>query len=202
MRIYSPVVEAYLRVRWRSKRGDEIADTVQNVMLDCLRDDGPLTGLGTEQCPSFRAYLFGITRIAALREERLERKLPCPTDPELLTKVPSAVDDVTVTRAFDVAFGAALVKLALERMLNSAADAETSLLRQRVLKLRYLEGITPAEIALRTGVEVSRVYKQIESARNDFRGAFLSVVAEQHPLSTQRETIIECEEILRAFMSQ
>lgn len=196
-RIYAPVVEAYLNARWRGARADEIGDVVQEVMLDCVKPDGALASINPEKCPSFRGYLYGVTRIAALREEARARKRPATVCPEVVAQ--QAADDPSLVQAFDLAFGGALVQVALERLLRLHADPETAALRHRVLQLRYVEGLTPADIAESTGMDVKRVYRHLEAARADFRVTFMSVVAEHHQFATRSETLDECEAILRSL---
>src|SRR5262249_21703359 len=55
---YTPVVRAYLAVRWRgSKLLRELDDTVQDVFLECLRNGGLLERVRADRPGGFRAFL-------------------------------------------------------------------------------------------------------------------------------------------------
>ena len=70
-RCYAPVIHAYLGARWRgSALARELEDAAQEVFLDCFRDGGALERAERDRPGGFHAFLYGVTRVVALRFER------------------------------------------------------------------------------------------------------------------------------------
>src|SRR4051794_37515406 len=69
-RRYEPVVRAYLTARWRSSgRLGWLDDAVQEVFVECFRRGGALDRVEPDRPGGFRAFLYGVVRIVALRAE-------------------------------------------------------------------------------------------------------------------------------------
>src|SRR5262245_23216179 len=67
---YAPLVRAYLAARWRqSPCAGELDDAVQEVFVDCFKPDGVLARADAAGAGGFRAFLYGVVRVAALRVE-------------------------------------------------------------------------------------------------------------------------------------
>src|SRR4051812_46535185 len=79
-RRYLGVVRAYLAARWRrSALLGELGDAVQETFVECFRRGGALEAAGAGLVPSFRAFLYGVTRNVARRfEARPARPDPLP----------------------------------------------------------------------------------------------------------------------------
>src|SRR4029450_7119500 len=71
VRLYFPVVRAYLAARWKSSRYTEREeDALQEVFFEFLRGGGALEHVDKSRAGGFRAFLFGVVRNVALRVER------------------------------------------------------------------------------------------------------------------------------------
>src|SRR4051812_16682848 len=82
-RRYEPVVRVYLAARWRSsERIRTLDDAVQEVFVECFRGGGALDRLDPDRPGGFRAFLYGVVRIVALRAEsaRARGKVRVPID--------------------------------------------------------------------------------------------------------------------------
>ena len=67
-RQYLPVVRSYLRVRWQgTPLREEIEDAVQDVFVECFKDNGALGRVDPSRSNGFRAFLHGVVRNVALR---------------------------------------------------------------------------------------------------------------------------------------
>jgi hypothetical protein len=70
-RRYEPVVRAYLKARWRGSedRLQNVADAAQEVFIECFRTGGVLDRADRSRPGGFRAFLYGVIRVVALRIE-------------------------------------------------------------------------------------------------------------------------------------
>src|SRR5262245_17297665 len=84
-RSYLPVVRAYLGARWKdSPLSSEIDDAVQNVFIECLKEEGLVERADPSHPGGFQALLKSAVRHVALRMERARaRRLKRVGDGEL-----------------------------------------------------------------------------------------------------------------------
>ena len=74
-RIYTPVVRAYLARRWGgTPLIGELDDALQEVFVDCFRDGGVIERAEAARDGGFRAFLYGVVRVVALRVETRRAK--------------------------------------------------------------------------------------------------------------------------------
>jgi RNA polymerase sigma factor (sigma-70 family) len=192
---YLPAVEAYLRARWRDNALLSLVDdAVQEVFVDLFRPAGALARADREK-GGFRALLFGIARIAALRfesESVRRREAPAPST-VLRAWLP---DEEAAARAYDRAWAQRMLAEARELMAaRLQAHGERAPRWLELLELRYHDGLPIRDIARRWSVDAARLHHEFASARAAFRAALLATVARYHPGSTQ-DVEAECRQLL------
>ncbi len=196
-RRYEPVVRAYLGARWaNSPASAEIDDHVQEVFLECFRVGGVLARADSNQPGGFRAFLYGVIRIVALRaESRLSRNAGrSPASTVDFAAIPS--DEMTLSRLFDREWATAQVRAAAELHQERARmQGDEALRRVEILRLRFSEGLPIRDIARRWGIDAETLHRAQTRARREFKQALIDVVRFQHPTSGE-EIQRECEEIL------
>jgi RNA polymerase sigma-70 factor (ECF subfamily) len=178
-RRYEPVVRAYLAARWRTPaKAGNLDDAVQEVFVDCFREDGPLGRVDPDRPTGFRAFLYGVVRNVALRFEvdyRREREVQAGD----LDAIES--DEETLSRVFDRAWASLLLKdaaeLQAERAREKGGEAER---RVELLCLRFEDGLPIREIARRWEVDPGWLHHQYAQAREEFKRALRDVVRDQH----------------------
>jgi RNA polymerase sigma factor (sigma-70 family) len=176
---YLPVVRAYLRARWRNRVPEsELEDALQEVFVECLREQGVLQRNRARRGAGFRAYLFGAVRNVALRaEEARSRKIDAPRTDSFEADGLAAGDESS-SRAFDRAWAAAIVREAAERQKEAArSEGEAALRRVELLRLVFQEERGIAEIARDWDVPAEAVHRDYAKARAEFASALKSVVA-------------------------
>ena len=193
---YLPVVRSFLASRWQDSASEALVDdAVQNVFLECFREQGILVNSVPERIPRFRAFLFGVVKKIALRTERTlarqARMTPGGVDWEAL---PS--DDEALSTVFDRAWARSLVQEAAELYERRAAAGDREAQKEvELLKLRF-DGEAPVrEIAARWGVEAGAVHRMYRRARRQYRKLLRQVVAFHHPGSAA-EIERECSDLL------
>jgi len=182
-RRYLPVVRAYLCARWRGTRLiAEVEDAVQEVFLDCFRDEGALTRADPDRASGFRTFLFGVTRNVALRLERKRARERVRIPPGGLDVDRIEAGDPELSTVFDRAWAVSIIEQAGKRQLELAReqgpDAER---RYEILRLRFEGGLAIRDIARRLDLEPARAHKEYARAREEFRAALLQVVAFHSP---------------------
>jgi RNA polymerase sigma-70 factor (ECF subfamily) len=192
-RRYLPVVPSYLLARWR---GDplraEVEDAVQEVFLDCFRDGGVLARAAPGKGQGFRAFLFGVARMVALRFEerrgrRRERQAPTGLD---LADVDAG--EPGPSTLFDRAFALAVVREAAALHARRAREeGEEAERRVEILRLRFTEDLPIREIARRWGVPAEGFHTDYARARREFERALREVVAFHLP-GPPEEVEAEC----------
>ena len=180
---YVPVVRAYLAARWRgSKQIQDLDDTVQDVLVECLKEGGLLERARADRPGGFRAFLYGAVRHVALRAEaqRARRRAREPAEMINLEGMPG--NEETLSRVFDRAWAKAVVREAAERQAVLAAQrGEEALRRVELLRLRFHEGMPIREIARVWGVAPASLHQEYARARQEFRSALRDIVAFHHP---------------------
>jgi RNA polymerase sigma factor (sigma-70 family) len=182
-RRYEPVVRSYLGARWRSSSHLQVMDdAVQDVFVECFRRGGALDRLEPDRPGGFRAFLYGVARVVALRVEsaRVRGKEQSPPDGFDAQEV--AADDTRLSLAFDRAWARALLA---EAAVRQAEDAErvggTARDRIELLRLRFHDGLPIREIARRWDRDPDAVHREYARARREFQAALTTVVAFHHP---------------------
>ena len=68
---YAPVVRAYLEARWgNTPLAEFLDDAVQEVFVECFKQDGVLDRADDIRFGNFRQFLLGVVRNVALRIEK------------------------------------------------------------------------------------------------------------------------------------
>lgn len=180
---YEPALRRYIAARWRLPLDHEhVLDATQEAVLECLKDGGALSRVDADRSSGFRAFLFGVARHVALRQEEQRRRgAVTPILPEH-----APVDERRLSAVFDGAFAEILVSEALELMCVRRAEGGGAL-QSELLDMNYVQGLPAREIAVRLQIEVTRVYKLLHAARRDFRAALLDVMRSQHPEKSDAE---------------
>jgi RNA polymerase sigma-70 factor (ECF subfamily) len=182
-RRYGPVIRSYLTSRWRSTSclGD-LNDAVQEVFVECFKQDGLLARAERDRPGGFRAFLYGAVRNVARRIESLhargrQQQLPSSLDWEEVGGAESSP-----SRAFDRAWAKALLRDAARLQEERARDAGPAAVRRvELLRLRFHEGLPIRDIASRWGVDAAALHHDYARARQEFKAALLDVVAFHHP---------------------
>lgn len=197
---YEPVVRAYLSSRWTTSRHRaELDDAVQEVFLECFRDDGALVRASARS--RFRTFLYAVTRNVARRvEERaaLRQRKVGGTDP---LELQIASDDESSSRVFDRVWAEQIIQQA-RGLLEQRAGAlgERALRRTEILKLRFHENRAIRDIAVEWGVEAAFVHHEYAKARTEFTKALRDVVSFHQP-GVPEGVDRECERLLSLLRS-
>ncbi len=177
---YLPVVRAYLAARWRgTPLRFEIDDAIQEVFVDCFKERGALERADRDRHGGFRAFLYGVTRVVALRAERkrVRRKVRASGgfDADRAER-----DEESLARVFDRAWATQLMREAAERQAENATTPE-ALRRVELLRLRFKDGLPIRTIAARWEADPAAVHRAYAKARREFKAALEEVVAFHHP---------------------
>jgi len=194
-RRYAQVIRAYLAARWRgSVLVGEIEDAIQEVFVDCFREDGALGRADPGRPGGFRAFLYGVVRHVAQRIERARAKTGLRLGDE--HDVPAR--QRSLSAEFDRAWASAIMRQAARLQGNLARAAGPDAIRRlELLRLRFHEGMPIREIAELWNEEAARIHHQYAKARAEFRSALHTVVAEHLTASTPKiekeaERLIAC----------
>lgn len=181
--LYLPVVQAYLRARWRGRlRDTEIDDAVQEVFISCFREGGVLDRVGKSGEQSFRSYLFGAARNVALGLERSRLARVDRNVGETFDEETHAVDEASLEALFDaqwlknVVLRARKLQADRSRSLGEAAQRRIELLR-----LRFGLGLKIREIATRWEMNPKRLHKDYAQACADLRECIRLVIGFDNP---------------------
>ena len=195
---YLPVVRAYLEARWRDRLStEELEDALQEVFVECLREEGVLARLADGRRQDFHGYLFGVVRNIALRVETArKRKLDAP-QPESFHPDEVARDESSLSRVFDRAWAESLIREAGEKLGRNACEAgERAARRVELLRLLFQEQLAIPEIALRWEVAPDFLHHEYATARSEFRRALEEVIAFHRPDDPHVAVERECREML------
>jgi RNA polymerase sigma factor (sigma-70 family) len=194
---YLPVVRAYLRARWRDRVPEtELEDAVQEVFIECLRDEGVLERNRSRRGAGFRAYFFGAVRNVALRaEEARSRKIDTPRTDSFEADLMPAGDESS-SRAFDRAWASAIVREAAEKQKEAArSEGEAALRRVELLRLVFQEERGIADIARDWDVQPELLHREYAKARAEFAAALKDVVA-FHVTESDAAVDRECRDLM------
>lgn len=184
-RTYLPVVRSFLRARWRGTAlATELDDAVQEVFVECLRQNGVLSKADAE-CGDLRGLLFGVARnVAARFEERAKKRLGRGQ------AAGSAIDGIparepSLSILFDREWARTLMRLAGERMRARAENGSAGArLRIELMRLRFTESLSIREIAAQWEVDPDAVHRAYAKAREEFKACLRRIVAE-HTVRTE-----------------
>jgi RNA polymerase sigma-70 factor (ECF subfamily) len=197
-RLYAPVIKAYLVARWRkSAYLKELENAIQEVFLECFKQNGVLQRCERGRPGGFRAFLYGAVRHVALRFEthRARRREWQPLNGEL-ESIPK--EEASLSQVFDRAWVQALLQEATQQQAAHARQTgEDALRRVELLRLRYQEGLPIREIARRWNTDREKLHRECTRAKQEFRRALLEVVAFHHPGSPEEVERV-CAELLDA----
>jgi RNA polymerase sigma-70 factor (ECF subfamily) len=192
-RRYASVIRSYLGARWKS--GPLLADlddAAQEVFVQCFRAEGPLERVEPERPGGFRGYLYGIVRNIARGFERSRRKEP--SGPAVDIDAIEARDE-PLSRVFDRAWAAALLRRAAERQAQDARGDDRAKRRVELLQLRFGQDLPIRDIAKRWNVDPAPLHEEYRRARRDFLAALRIIVADENP-GTREQVEAECERLL------
>ena len=193
-RRYLPVVRAYLHARWRRRlSAEEIEDAVQDVFVECFKDDGVLDRAPTIESQGFRGFLYGVARHVALRVEERNAKPDRPRG-ETFYGDEQTADGSSLSKVFDRAWAHSIMREAGELQATRAREAgESGVRRVELLRLRFQEGLHIRDIARMWRTEPATLHHQYAQARKEFERALRDVVASRQPGSPEsvRSTCLE-----------
>jgi RNA polymerase sigma-70 factor (ECF subfamily) len=196
-RVYRPYICALLAERWHDLRDrNDLEDTAQKVLLECIKEGGPLATVGPDRPGGFRAFLRGVVRNFAKRAEpdRAQASIRHSGNPDDLQQVPDPLD--SPSRQEDREWARALMREAADVHADDARQAgPDSERRLELLRLRFHEGLTIREIAGRWRADAARLHHEYAKARQEFRAALLLVVRSHRP-GTAVEVERACAELL------
>ncbi|MHC4938546.1 MAG: RNA polymerase sigma factor [Planctomycetota bacterium] len=173
VRIYTPVVRAYLLARWRGQPlVGEADDAIQEVFIDCFKEQGALTRVEEDRPGGFRAYLHGVTRNVALRAEERRARRQMMTG-SVLEKV--AADEESLARRFDREWALGLIREATRIHAERATD-EATLRRVKLLQLRFGDGLPIREIAARWQEPAEQLHREYAKARREYHAVLREVL--------------------------
>ena len=184
-RNYLQVIRRLLEARWRgTPMHRELDDAVQEVFVECLRPDGPLSRLNAER-GSVSGVLFGVTRNIARRfEERAAKRAGQGQGTDSMFR-DIAARESSLSVVFDREWARTMVRMAGERMrVRAESGSPGARLRAEVLRLRFTEGLPIRDIATQWDVDPDSVHRAYAKAREEFRGYLRRVVA-QHAVRTE-----------------
>ena len=195
-RRYDGVIRTYLARRWRlSTVHDDVTEGLQEVLLECLRPEGPLGRVDAERPGGFRAYLYGVTsRTAVALERRMARarrgNAKAGFDPDRVER-----DEQTLSQAFDRGW-AEMVGKEARRLLFLRSQKDPKLARRmHCLELRYVEGLPPRAIAEKIDCTPEQVYELLRGAKGDYRNALFEVMSSYFPGASEKDLENRCQEL-------
>lgn len=164
---YVPVVRAYLLARWReSSLRSCVEDAVQEVFVDCFREDGALGRVDPQHGGTFRSFLRGVTRLVARRFEVARVDAPLHDAEGLHDR------ERELGQVMDRAWAQALLRAALELQLERAQQRDVRTVRRvEILRARVLEEHPVREIAAAMELPRELVHREYARARREFLAA-------------------------------
>jgi RNA polymerase sigma-70 factor (ECF subfamily) len=192
-RRYESVIRAYLVARWRgSTRVTEIDDAVQDVFVDCFREDGALERADPKR--SFRAFLYGVVRNVARRNEEKHARR---REMQASTRFDLEAREESLSKVFDRAWAHAIMRQAGRLQAERArAKGGVALRRMELLRLRFNEAKPMREIAREWDMEAGSLQYEYARAREEFEAALREIVRDHRPDTAVEE---ECASLLQYF---
>ncbi|MEN8152150.1 MAG: sigma-70 family RNA polymerase sigma factor [Planctomycetota bacterium] len=182
VRRYGEVARSYLAQRWRTSPVlQELDDAVQEVFVECFRENGVLSRADPERSGGFRAYYFGVIRNVGRRCEQQHRRRTLGHTPDGydVTKLPSREEGLA--RAFDRAWAKAIMKQAGEHLQALSKDGgPEAAQRVELLRLRFYQDRPIREIAELWEADPAVLHRQYARARKEFEAALFDIVGRHH----------------------
>ena len=179
-RQYGPVIDAYLKARWRGvARTPDGDDALQEVFLECFKSGGALERVERRRAGGFRAFLYGVTRNVTRRiEERTGRR----REETLATGLDPADDEKDLARVFERAWALQTVREAARRQRAKAKrDGPEAERRAELLRMRFQEGRPIRDIAKEWDVDAAALHRDYAKARKEFEVSLRELVAFDFP---------------------
>ena len=207
-KLYGPIVRKYFEYRWLGNRQKQFVDEgVQEVLLLCIRPDGPLSRADPTAPAGFRGFLKGIARnIARKIEDREKRACHQPDEETLIVELVG--NESSAADQFERSWALMIMQEARKRIVEQACDASA---KQRVelLRLRFEEGHPIREIAVLLNPdcksdalvfesECKKWHREFQKAKTEFWRALLDVVSFHSP-GSPAEIERECRDLLKAL---
>src|SRR5262245_16581382 len=138
VRRYGPIIRAYLGARWRqTPLAAELDDAVQEVFVDCFKPDGVLERAEPARAGGFRAFLYGVVRLVALRIETTRARDRDRRGAAAVNLDDVADSDDSLAQVFDQAWAKALIREAAQLQADRAgSNGEAAVRRVELLRLR------------------------------------------------------------------
>lgn len=186
-RRYGPLIRAQLEQRWpRQPLRQEIDEAIQEVFVECLKPGGVLARADRSVPAGFRRWLGAVVRNVALRTETRRARHRYRAGQEPLTD--HAAADTNIAHRLDREWARAVARDAAEEQERRAASVGAkALLRVKLLRLHFEEGMAIPEIAALWGLTPAHLHHQYAKARQDFLRALLAVLRHRFPDAPQEE---------------
>lgn len=190
---YAAPVRAYLTARWQNADlRQHVDDAVQEVFVECLRPDGPLSRVDPERNGGFRAYFYGIIRNIAREFERRiggEQRRIAHGDVALDQVISN---DESLPDVYERSWAKSVMQWARQRQMERARESGSDAVRRvDLLTLKFSEGRTIRSIAEQWKTDEKRLYKEFAKAQDEFQAALIEVVRLHCPGSPE-EILFEC----------
>jgi RNA polymerase sigma-70 factor (ECF subfamily) len=179
---YLDADRAYLGARWSNSSYLQLVDdAVQDVFVECFRDEGPLSRVDATSTRSFRAFLYGLVRNVARRLEAEQGRIAAKFS-ESPNDIEVASDETALSKVFDRTWAKSIMRQAAEYHKESAsADGPEASRRVELLRLRFTDGLAIRQIAELWEVDGAMLHREYSKARLEFHAALLHVVRFHHP---------------------
>jgi DNA-directed RNA polymerase specialized sigma24 family protein len=190
-RLYEPIARTYFGIRWRQSSAlAALDDAVQDLFVECFKDDGVLEKMADAQLNGFRGYFHGVLRNVARRHESARAaSRPLPGD--------QPADETSLSRAFDRAWALSLLQEAARVQGELAAkNGDRALRRVELLRLRFQDGLPIRDIAARWNEDAAKLHHEFATARDEFRAALRRVLAFHMPSGSETQLDTACRELL------
>ena len=185
---YLPVIRAYLGARWKGSAWREHTDdAIQDVFVDCFRDNGALGRLDPDRHNQFRTFLYGVVRNVALRYEERGARDKMRQAASAFNPDEQAAGEAQLSRVFDRAWAIALVKRAGDRQekeatTRDAADGgDDAIRRVKLLRERFGNGRPIRDIAKLWGEDAAILHREYAKAREEFKEALKAEIRYHSP---------------------
>jgi RNA polymerase sigma factor (sigma-70 family) len=182
---YESVIRSYLVDRWRTSPCiTDLDDAVQEVFVECFRNNGVLERADKERPGGFRAFLFGVIRNVARRVEagKKRNRIASPGEEFAWEEVPGQDTD----QAFDRSWTMAMLWEAAQVQARAAQqNDERAVKRVELLHLRFYKGLPIREIARLWQADPVFLHHEYARAREEFKEALQEVIAFHEPGSKQ-----------------
>lgn len=183
---YMPALRDYIEARWRGSARDHVEDALQEVFVECFRDEGVLERAAKGEIRDFHGFLYGVARNVCMRIERRRAQLLDPPGSRSFHPDWVARDEGSLSQVFDRAWAQGLMRQAVRLQTERARQADDAALRRvRVLQLRFQEGLPIRDIAALWGEDVTLVHRMYARGRREFHDVLREVVSYHQPRSSE-----------------